>query len=56
MPYLLRDGPRDGQLVDDLPRGYRAVGSGPPPGAPDLGDILLDGAVWAGDDAEPDES
>lgn len=52
MAYLLRGGPRDRQLVDDLPRGYRP--------APELDmevvrtrfeELQFDAAVWADGDA-----
>jgi hypothetical protein len=45
--YLLRGGPRDRQLVDDLPRGYRHV-SGPAAFASlvQIEGIPIDSAVW----------
>ncbi len=58
MPYLLRGGPRDRQLVDDLPRGYRPVGADMSFDAMDLGGVAVDKAIWEGTapgSAESDE-
>lgn len=43
MAYLLRGGPRDQQLVDDLPRGYRPVEGGE---SSPFGGIVFEAAVW----------
>jgi len=42
--YVLVGGPRDGQHVDDLPRGYRLSLADPPP-AP-FGEFETVRAVW----------
>lgn len=49
MAYVLHGGPRDRQLVDDLPRGYRHV-AGPAPVSPfaPIDGIPIDAAVWEG--------
>jgi len=49
MVFLLVGGPRDGQLVDDLPRGYAVVPS--PSRRPALtlfDDLVAEEAVWIG--------
>lgn len=49
--FLLRGGPRAGQLVDDLPRGYRILGEGTSgPSQLVLGEMVAAVAVW------PDEA
>jgi hypothetical protein len=48
MVYLLRGGPRDRQLVDDLPRGYRAAGPVSPDPDEPLWDVPVDAAEWTG--------
>ncbi|MDQ1122860.1 hypothetical protein QE412_001433 [Microbacterium trichothecenolyticum] len=44
MIYVLVGGPRDGQHVDDLPRGYR-LSLGDPPSEP-FGEFATVRAVW----------
>ncbi|KTR96343.1 hypothetical protein NS220_02680 [Microbacterium testaceum] len=44
MIYVLVGGPRDGQHVDDLPRGYRLSLSDPPPER--FGEFETVRAVW----------
>ncbi|MBN9153686.1 MAG: hypothetical protein J0J05_06870 [Microbacterium sp.] len=53
MVFVLDGGPRAGQLVDDLPTGYRAQGGvhGASPALFD--DVFADVAVWAGGVAAP---
>jgi hypothetical protein len=47
MAYVLHGGPRDRQLVDDLPWGYRPIdGPVPDPGFVPLDGIPIDAAVW----------
>ncbi|KRB36729.1 UNVERIFIED_CONTAM: hypothetical protein OHV15_10695 [Microbacterium sp. SLM126] len=48
MAFLLRGGPRDRQLVDDLPRGYRATGPVAPDPSEPLWDIPVEVADWVG--------
>jgi hypothetical protein len=42
--YVLVGGPRDGQHVDDLPRGYRLSFADPPPES--FGEFETVRAVW----------
>ena len=47
MAYELHGGPRDGQLVDDLPRGYRRVhGPRPVSAFVPIEGLPMDAAVW----------
>ncbi|MCR2815187.1 hypothetical protein [Microbacterium jiangjiandongii] len=47
MVFLLVGGPRDGQLVDDLPRGYAAAPLGPrSPVMTLFDDLVVHEAVW----------
>ncbi|MCR2824815.1 hypothetical protein [Microbacterium sp. zg.Y909] len=49
MVFLLMGGPRDGQLVDDLPRGYAVRSSGSRGPAMTLfDDLVVEEAVWQG--------
>ena len=49
MVFLLVGGPRDGQLVDDLPRGYSAVPTGArSPVMTLFDDLVVQEAVWQG--------
>lgn len=46
MAYVLRGGPRDRQLVDDLPIGYRAVGDASPEDGVRVQGMPFDAAEW----------
>ncbi|MDR7113840.1 hypothetical protein J2X03_003742 [Microbacterium trichothecenolyticum] len=47
MVFRLRDGPRDGQLVDELPRDYRALNlPDEPPLEPLFDDVVPTIADW----------
>jgi hypothetical protein len=57
MVFVLDGGPRAGQLVDDLPAGYRTESR--PDGHRPVSlfeDFFADVAVWAGDRGETRES
>lgn len=50
MVFVLDGGPRGGQLVDDLPAGYRSAGPCAPGRTVRLfDDVFADVAVWADD-------
>ncbi|MBN9173080.1 MAG: hypothetical protein J0I70_02870 [Microbacterium sp.] len=53
MVFVLEGGPRAGQLVDDLPAGYRAQGGVHGASAALFDDVFADVAVWRGDRDTP---